>query len=117
MTKSPYTILRVSPDANLKEIKSAYKRLTLLYHPDVNRSSDAESRFIEIVNAYKTLISMHGDTPESNKRELKPQKKNCLEEKKSDFLSDTFSTSNLLKKISIKFRFLTKMVGISKFYK
>lgn len=52
-----YEILGVSPDASLNEIKKAYRRLALKWHPD--RHSDgkkeAEERFKEINEAYEIL--------------------------------------------------------------
>ena len=34
LTKSPYEVLQVRPAASEEEITAAYRRLTLLYHPD-----------------------------------------------------------------------------------
>lgn len=50
-----YDILGVSPDASLQEIKKAYKRLALLYHPDRNPKPEAAERFKEINQAYRIL--------------------------------------------------------------
>lgn len=51
-----YHILNLSKNASISEIKKAYRRLALLYHPDVNQSKDANTRFILINKAYNTLI-------------------------------------------------------------
>ena len=48
--------LGVSKDASLEEIKKAYRKLALKYHPDVNKSKDAEAKFKEINHAYAVLI-------------------------------------------------------------
>lgn len=51
---NPYKILGVSTFANKKEIKNAYRKLVIKYHPDVNPNLDAEKKFKEIVDAYKS---------------------------------------------------------------
>ncbi len=48
-----YEILGVTPDSELAEIKSAYRKLARKYHPDVN--PDGAKRFKEISRAYDTL--------------------------------------------------------------
>lgn len=50
-----YNLLGVARDADEGEIKKAYRRLAMEYHPDRNRSPDAESRFKEITEAYEVL--------------------------------------------------------------
>ncbi|XP_069105692.1 uncharacterized protein [Argopecten irradians] len=48
-------ILGVSEGASEDEIKKAYKKLALRYHPDKNDSTDAKEKFQEISYAYKYL--------------------------------------------------------------
>lgn len=50
-----YEILGVSPSASEQEIKKAYRKLAMKYHPDVNKSVDAEEKFKEINEAYAIL--------------------------------------------------------------
>ncbi|CAG8725482.1 12995_t:CDS:2, partial [Cetraspora pellucida] len=54
---SSYEILGVSPGATQEEIKKAYKRLSLKYHPDKNRGNEewARKKFIEVSEAYNVL--------------------------------------------------------------
>ncbi len=50
-----YDVLGVSKTASEDEIKNAYRKLALQYHPDRNKASDAEERFKEISEAYAVL--------------------------------------------------------------
>jgi curved DNA-binding protein len=58
-----YKILGVSRNASQEDIKKAYRKLARKYHPDVNKTAEAESKFKEIGEAYEVL----GD-PEKRKR-------------------------------------------------
>ena len=56
MNKDLYEILGVSHDASADEIKKAYKKLAVKYHPDRNKGSkEAEDKFKEIGAAYAIL--------------------------------------------------------------
>ena len=50
-----YTLLGVSRTASEVEIKRAYRKLAMEYHPDRNSSPGAEARFKEITEAYEVL--------------------------------------------------------------
>jgi molecular chaperone DnaJ len=50
-----YEILGVPRDASPEDLKAAFRRLARQYHPDVNKSPDAEERFKEINEAYAVL--------------------------------------------------------------
>ena len=51
-----YEVLGLSKTADEKEIKRAYKRLAMKYHPDRNQGDkDSESKFKEIKEAYEVL--------------------------------------------------------------
>ncbi len=53
--KDYYAILGVPNTATPDELKAAFRRLAREYHPDVNKSPDAEERFKEINEAYAIL--------------------------------------------------------------
>ena len=55
MEKDYYKILGVSREATKEEIKNAYYRLALKYHPDKNKDVKVRKRFREIVEAYSIL--------------------------------------------------------------
>jgi outer membrane protein assembly factor BamB len=50
-----YKVLDVSTDASHDEIKNAYRRLSMLYHPDTSTDPDAEKKMKEINKAYDVL--------------------------------------------------------------
>ncbi|GBD06626.1 Curved DNA-binding protein [bacterium HR21] len=54
--KDYYAILGIEPSASPEEIKRAYRKLALQYHPDRNPGNkEAEERFKEIAEAYEVL--------------------------------------------------------------
>jgi molecular chaperone DnaJ len=50
-----YALLGVTREATEVEIKKAYRKLAMEYHPDRNPSPEAEARFKEITEAYEVL--------------------------------------------------------------
>ena len=50
-----YSILGLEPSATPEEVKRAYKKLALQYHPDKNSSEDATEKFKSISEAYQMI--------------------------------------------------------------
>lgn len=79
--KDYYAILGVNRAATLLEIKRAYRKLAILYHPDKNHDPEAEQYFKEVNEAYDIL----GDE----------SKKSWYDYKLYSFTRDSLSIDNL----------------------
>ncbi len=55
MHRDYYDVLGVSRNADIQEIKSAYRRLAKQFHPDVSQVPHGEERFREVGKAYEVL--------------------------------------------------------------
>ena len=53
-----WQVLGVNSDANLKEVKQAYYKLSRLYHPDTNLRRDAHQRIVALNRAYEEYKSL-----------------------------------------------------------
>ena len=51
-----YEILGIDRNASKDEIKSAFRKMARKWHPDVNKSPEAETKFKELGKAYETLM-------------------------------------------------------------
>ncbi|XP_051893828.1 dnaJ homolog subfamily B member 5 [Pristis pectinata] len=55
MGKNYYNILGINSEASDDEIKKAYRKMALKFHPDKNKEPNAEEKFKEIAEAYEVL--------------------------------------------------------------
>jgi len=118
-----YAILGVSEDANFQEIKKSYRKLAKKYHPDRNKSANAEETIKKINEAFETLSDRRKrkqydlessnifDLEESNNGEkeenLSDQKqKNSQKFAKSEFKNNLVHDSSLLDTIRSRFHIL-----------
>ncbi len=68
MKKDYYSILGVTKDSTLTEIKAAYRKLALKFHPDKNPGDPFfEKMFIEVKEAYDALTALHTKKEENSK--------------------------------------------------
>ncbi len=51
-----YAVLGIASDANLAEIKKAFRQKAALYHPDRNRQANAADLFRQAQEAYDVLL-------------------------------------------------------------
>lgn len=56
MSNDYYIILGLSKGADLNQIKRAYRKIAKKYHPDMTPSEAESEKFLEVKEAYETLI-------------------------------------------------------------
>jgi molecular chaperone DnaJ len=52
----PFKVLEISKDATFDQVKDAYRKLSIKYHPKNNSSPEAEAKFAEISKAYQHIV-------------------------------------------------------------
>ncbi|KAL3200132.1 hypothetical protein MRX96_013370 [Rhipicephalus microplus] len=72
MAKDYYKVLGLRQGASENSVKKAYRLLALMYHPDKNKSPDAEIKFREIKEAYEALSTPKHCTTERSYGHFRP---------------------------------------------
>lgn len=68
-----YRVLGLNPNADDRDIKSAYRRLAKTYHPDRSGSAATREKFIEVNEAYEILMKRDAMVLEAIKRHRQKQ--------------------------------------------
>lgn len=69
-----YLILGLEPSATIEEVKKAYRKLALIYHPDKNKTEEAIEKFKSIADAYQMIT----DPPPEQQMQQAPMNPNDL---------------------------------------
>lgn len=67
-----YSILGLQQNANERDVKRAYRTLAKQYHPDINPSKEAHTKFLKITEAYE-IITGQRPLPKSRTRTASTQ--------------------------------------------
>lgn len=89
-----YYVLGLKPGASQEEVKKAYRKLSLKYHPDKNDDPDAEDKFKNLNNAYALLESEPEDPPFQVHRGRKQAKPAPKDSSSSEPVGDVFGVFN-----------------------
>ncbi|MFN4255529.1 MAG: DnaJ domain-containing protein [Saprospiraceae bacterium] len=129
--------MQIPPTSTLEEIKKAFRKLALQYHPDRNKESNAHEKFIEITEAYEVLKDdekrkeydlmyniFFGERQQVEQEEEKYQNRNYEERRKQweDLgrkMADEYSSipfeefaRRLLKEVSIGVSYIPNLIAI-----
>jgi curved DNA-binding protein CbpA len=121
MFRDYYKILNLSRTATKEEIKKAYRKLALEWHPDKNKSAEAHSKFIEINEAYLLLYDNDARTKynqEYDEYYLKSEPFKTTETKETAFKDENLNKwsrnarQQAEKYATISFEEFAKMIGV-----
>ncbi|CAF0947323.1 unnamed protein product [Rotaria sordida] len=84
-----YKELNINRHATSIDIRKAYKRLALIWHPDRNKDKDAEEKFKKIQQAYEVL------SDENRRREYDQQQSILSQQKQNTRYETTTTTTNM----------------------
>ena len=81
ISESFFEILEINKNASASDVKRAYRKLCLKYHPDKNSTLEGKIKFIEIKEAYDNIMNSRRNNRDSTSWEANPYSDN--EEKKN----------------------------------
>ncbi|WP_109829818.1 DnaJ domain-containing protein [Reichenbachiella versicolor] len=108
-------ILNLHPSATEDEIKSAYRKLSKRYHPDLNQAADAKSKFIEIKEAYDYLTSpqpKYIDTPSHYEDPREVFKREYMRKKREEKIQQQQMLHQMMVKCNKYFRSVAVIILI-----
>lgn len=117
-----YHILGLPSTASKSEIKKAYRRLAKQYHPDKNKSTGAQQKFVEIVQAYNYLMDVKSGkfvfSPTSTTRTATTQKQTAQDKRKKAFQRARITQDyiNFKKKVSFNDSVKMTLLAILMFF-
>lgn len=88
--KDFYRILGLNQNCSAQEIKSAYRKLAQEWHPDKNKSPNAQERFIEIHEAYEFLSNPDKRKFYDSLHNTEPQKDIVVSSKSTEQQKQTY---------------------------
>ncbi|HDZ34110.1 MULTISPECIES: DnaJ C-terminal domain-containing protein [Pseudoalteromonas] len=86
-----YAVLGISPDADDKAVKVAYKKLARKYHPDVSKEPQAEDKFKEIAEAYEVI---HNKEERTKYDELRRHQQNRARQQQGNYGGNNASSQS-----------------------
>jgi len=118
-----YEILGISPNSTDEEIRKAYLKLARKYHPDRNKSEDAEIQFKKINNAYENICKKNTTNKPflfSFTNNISPEFKNLAEkiftsDKCNSFYDKISKINDIFTKTSSE-DIMSEIYNYSKFY-
>jgi hypothetical protein len=84
-----FRLLGIQPTTDLSAIKKAYRKKVMMVHPDRNPSVDAQTKFIELTEAYEILTGIRNETlhedPVKTAEEIRAEKIRAAQERYRKF--------------------------------
>lgn len=83
MFRQYLNILEVSPDSGILEIKRAFRKKAKKFHPDLNKDSEAQEKFILVNEAYEFLMKHYNQPGFKSKKTTKERHRDWVENEKA----------------------------------